>query len=113
MAARYDIRLDQGSDVFFPIKLFSEDESPADLKGFSARMQIRPTASSARVLDELSTSNGRITVEGNTITCFFSAAATSRMPGGASVYDLEIQSAAGYITRVLEGAFLLSREVTR
>lgn len=70
MATALDIHVDQGTDVRIPIA-FIDDFSELDLTGFSARMEIRPSASSKKVVDRLTTENSRISIEKETLTLFW------------------------------------------
>lgn len=112
-AAQYDFVLDQGSDFAVPIELYDAEDRLMDLSGFIARMQIRPSAGSGKVSDELTTENGRLSIEGGTITARWPNAVTTAMSAGRYVYDIEIVSAEGMVARILEGNFILHREVTR
>lgn len=113
MAADFDFELDQGADWVIPIELYDAEDKQMDLSGFTARMQIRASAGSGKVSDELTTENGRLSIEGCTITARWPNAVTTAMSAGRYVYDLEIVSADGLVARVLEGNFILHREVTR
>lgn len=88
--------------------------TPIDLTGYSARMQGRRSASSPDVLMEFSTELGSIVLGGvdGTIDLRLSAQETSAIEKGG-VYDLELTSPGGVVTRLLEGTFEISREVTR
>lgn len=113
MAADFDFELDQGADWVIPIELYDAEDKQMDLSGFTARMQIRASAGSGKVSDELTTENGRLSIEDGTITARWPNAVTTAMSAGRFVYDLEIVSAEGLVARVLEGNFILHREVTR
>ncbi len=113
MAAFYEIEIDQGTDVTIPFELYDAEDKPLDLSGFTARMQIRHSATSPEFIDELSTKNGRLHIYGGTITAKWDNAKTASLKAGRYVYDIEIVSASGEVSRVLEGDFVLRREVTR
>jgi hypothetical protein len=82
--------------------------------GFSARMQLRASHSSAAVVVELTTGNNRIALSNSgNITLSLSPSVTSSIPAGKYVYDLELVSGAGQVTRLLEGAATVTPEVTR
>lgn len=68
MASVYDIELDQGSDAVIPFEMYDANDTPLDLSGYTARMQIRPSVGSATINDELTTENGRLVITGGTIT---------------------------------------------
>jgi hypothetical protein len=88
---------------------------PVDLTGFTARMDIRKTLGSATVIHTLTTENGGITLGGaaGTIELLIPALTTETFDFGNAVYDLELISAVGVVTRLVGGAITLSKEVTR
>ncbi|MGH9892810.1 MAG: hypothetical protein ACREA0_12630 [bacterium] len=88
---------------------------PTDLAGYTARMHIRATQSAATTLIELTTANSRIALDNvlKTITLTISATDTAAITWTAGVYDLEMVSAGGVVTRLLEGSVSISEEVTR
>lgn len=87
---------------------------PWNLTGYTARMQVRRTIDSSTVLISLTTENGRISLGGASgiielnITAEDTATITS-----SGVYDLEIIASNGIVSRILQGDFTLSPEVTR
>lgn len=107
-----DICIEQGADKRCPL-CFLDDYSELDLTGFTARMEVRPSASSSKVLDLLTTENGRIEIAGSDITLIWPHEVTELLPEGAWVYDLELVSAGGEVTRALGGRLLVSKEVTK
>jgi hypothetical protein len=86
-----------------------------NLAGFSARMQIRTGYATPSAAIELSTSNGRISLNAGTgvITLSLSATETATLEAGRYVYDLEMTSSGGEVTRLLGGMLIVSPEVTR
>jgi hypothetical protein len=78
-------------------------------------MQVRATLESASTLVELTTENSRIALGGTagTITLTIAAADTAALTSGRGVYDLELVSGAGIVTRLLQGVATISRNVTR
>jgi hypothetical protein len=87
--------------------------NPVDLTGYSARMMIRASYAAASPLIELTTSNGRIALNGapGRIDLFIGATDTEALAGSAGVYDLELVNGAE-VTRLLQGEVTLSPEVT-
>lgn len=87
---------------------------PVDLTGFTARMQIRASVGAEETLLELTTSNGgiNIQVEG-LISLTITAEQTEAVDWLSAVYDLELVSPAGLVTRLVEGEISVSKEVTR
>lgn len=89
--------------------------SPINLTGFTARMHIRENTSDRLTIVELTTENGRISLGGvnGQITLLLSDAITSALDGSRGVYDLELISSGGEVTRLIEGKITLRSEVTR
>jgi|LauGreDrversion4_2_1035121.scaffolds.fasta_scaffold00642_3 hypothetical protein len=115
MAAKYDIVCDQGA-TFSRIFTWQDDAAnPVNLTGYTARMQVRDEADSSTAALSLTTENSRITLGGTagTITLLVSATDTAAVVAGEYVYDLEIVSGAGTVTRLIQGCFTVDAEVTR
>lgn len=113
-AATYDMILDQGSTFSNVIQITDSEETPLNLTGFTARMQVRPSVSSSTVLLELTNANSRITItaaEGK-INLSVDATTTSGLTPGNYVYDLETVNGS-VVERILQGSFLIRAEVTR
>lgn len=115
-AGKLKLTIDQGAT--FTKQLTWKTGTPAvavDLTGYTARMQIRPTIESSTVLVSLTTENGGIALGGTagTITLTITATATAAFTWTEGVYDLELVSAGGVVTRLLKGAVTVTPEVTR
>jgi hypothetical protein len=94
-----------------------EPSTPVNLSGFTAKMQIRSKPESKAVILELSTTNGRITLnsgsQNGAIRLFISATDTATLSVcDKAVYDLELYNGA-VTTRILQGNVIISPEVTR
>ena len=101
--------------TFSRVIRYKADGSNVNLTGFTARAQIRPSAASATTTLSLTTENTRITLGGTagTITLNISATDTAALTAGRYVYDLELVSAGGIVTRLLQGVVTVSANVTR
>lgn len=88
--------------------------TPVDLTNYSARMQVREEYASGSAVLSLTSGSG-ITLGGTagTILLEASSTATAALVSGQYLYDLELVSAAGYVTRLVEGVFIVDPEVTR
>jgi hypothetical protein len=78
-------------------------------------MQVRSDVTSSTVILELTTANGRITL-GSTewnVNLLVAANTTANLTPGLYVYDLELVSGGGVVTRLIEGNFKVKAEVTR
>ena len=92
-----------------------------DLQGYTARMQVRRTIESTAFLLELTTENGGLTInpadEINQIYIDVAASVTASLASNFNtvnaVYDLEIVNGDGVVSRILQGTFTISPEVTR
>lgn len=91
------------------------DTTPVDLTNYTARMQVRSSWSSDTKIADLTTANGGITLGGTagTILITITATATAAMPAGVAVYDLELVAGSGTVTRLVQGNFTITPEVTR
>jgi len=112
----YNISIVQGATFD---QIFTWKDSfgvPTNLTGFTARMQVRSEVGAAGApLLELTTDNGGIVLGGTagTIRIIVTATLSAALNYDFGVYDLELVSAAGVVTRLLEGSAALSPEVTK
>jgi hypothetical protein len=113
-ATTYDILIEQGA-TFSQLVTYKDNGVAVNLTGYTARMQVRATLESASTLVELTTANSRIALGGTagTITLTISATDTAALTSGRGVYDLELVSGSGIVTRLLQGVATISRNVTR
>lgn len=129
IAGVYNITIEQGS-TFGRLISVEQPDLVADPTGqtfvnyslvaHTARMQIRRTVDSATSMISLTTENGRITINpnisGNTknneISLLITAADTATLTT-SGVYDLEIISSSGTVSKVVRGDVTLIPEVTR
>ena len=111
--ATYDLVMYQGAswDYQFTWKI---DGVPVDLRSYTARMQVSLSYSSPDIVLSISTGSG-ITLGGifGTISLAVNAASTSTIPTAIYVYDLELISAGGEVTRLIGGRFIVNPEVTK
>lgn len=114
-AGVYNITCNQGATLSRTLTWADPAKNPINLTGYTARMQVRETAASNTVVLELTTSNTRITLGGTagTVTINVNAATTTSLTPGKYVYDLEVVSGGGEVTRLVEGNFIVKAEVTR
>lgn len=115
-AAQYDLVIEQGATWSQAVQWKTGSPATAvNLTGYTARMQLRSSVSASTAALLLTTENGRIalTVNTGTITLSVSATDTAALTAGRYVYDLELVSGGGQVTRVMEGVVTVSAEVTR
>lgn len=92
-----------------------EYNQPVDLTGFTARMQLREKLDSTTPLVELTTENNGIVIDNTNknISLYVSATATAALTFSTAVYSLELVSAGGEVTTLINGTITLLKEVTR
>ena len=114
-AGKHNIYIEQGATWSLPLRWQDADELPIDLTSFTARMHLRKKITDTEPSMTLTTENGRISLGGadGTITLFIAADDTSTLLMKTGVYDLELMSPGGVVTRLLEGGVTVSHEVTR
>lgn len=110
-AGIYNIKADQGSTFVFSFTI-TTDGTAWNLTGYSARMQVRASVQSAStILNLVSPTDITLTSAGVvTVTVDADVMATA---SGSFVYDIEVESGSGIVTRLLQGKFIITPEVTR
>ena len=90
-------------------------QTPIDLTGCAARMQVRAEVESPTVLLSLTTENGGLTLGGaaGTVDLYVSDEDAGAITWDAGVWDLEIVHPSGEVTRLAQGSIAVSPEVTR
>lgn len=121
LAGIYNIVCEQGTTFTRIITLeYPDAEDPTvflpwNFTGYTARMQIRRTIDSSTVMIALTTENGGISFTNaaqGELTVNMTAAQTADLTS-SGVYDLEIVSGSGAVSRLIQGSFTLNPEVTR
>lgn len=124
--AKTPINLDMEQGTTFSVSATWTDATgkAIDLSRYNARMQIRSSYATATITDSLTTANGEITLsENGEIAIMLPPNRTSAIPVDyrqiskppktAYVYDLELVSPEGFVTRLLFGSIIVTGEVTR
>jgi hypothetical protein len=113
MAGAYNFTIEQGA-TFNLLMTWRIDNVAVNLTGYTARLQARIDVDETDTILSLTTGAG-ITLGGaaGTITLDQTATQTALLPKGEYVYDLELQSSGGVVTRLLQGELNISAEVTR
>lgn len=114
-AGTYDIVCEQGATFVRELTWTDATDQPVNLTGYTARMHVRQTVKSATTVVEMTTANGRIVLYPTTgkIAITLTAVETAALPTKPCVYDLELVSSTGVVTRLIEGKFTIKPEVTR
>jgi hypothetical protein len=109
-----DLLIPQGA-TWSVVLRWKADNANVNLTGYTARMQLRTSAEAITTLEDLTTENGGITLGGTagTITLSLTATETAALPATRAVYDLELISSGGTVTRLVEGVVTITRNITR
>lgn len=106
------LTIDQGAD-WAQVMRWTADGELVALSGYTGRMQIRTSAESAEVVLELTTDNGRMTLDDTTnITLQLDNATTAALTARGYVADIELVNG-GVVTRLAGGPIVVTREITR
>jgi hypothetical protein len=114
-AGSLNLTIEQGA-TFNPVFTWKDQSGiPIDLSGYSGRMHVRAELEDVATLLEVTTANGYMILGGSagTVTLDVPASITAALDFDVAVYDLELESGTGEVTRLLKGTVLLSPEVTR
>lgn len=111
MGAKANIVIDQGADFSTTVTVTDDAGATVDLSNYTARGQIRKHYTSSTAVDltvefQSPRSSGQVTLS-------LTNAQTGAMEAGRYLYDAEIESAAGIVTRLVEGIATVTPQVTR
>ena len=110
MAIYANISVDQGSDFYSIIEVEDADGLILDLSNYSVNGQVRKTYNSSTAINfTAAVSDG----PRGQISISLTATQTNAMKPGRYVYDVEIISVGGTVTRVVEGQLEVTPSVTR
>lgn len=110
MAIVSNLTVDQGATFNAQIDVSDDSGNSQNLTGYSVAGQIRKTYDSTTYTAfTASVSNAT----GGTIAISLTATQTNALKAGRYVYDVEITSSGGVVTRVLEGQVEVTPGVTR
>ena len=116
-AGLYNIVADQGSTLSRVIYYKDPAKKPILLRGYTAKMQVRPTEASSDLILELTTENGGITLGelDGSIKLHVDDTEMVEIPEGIYVYDIDLiaPSSELYVYKLLRGNFAVRSEVTR
>lgn len=109
---RYNIAVVSGT-TFQLSPTWKIDGLPVDLTGYAVDMQVRDISNV--LITELSTTNGRATINGptGTITLTLTAAQTSAITPGDYTYAINLISPSLTVYQILQGAFTLTASVVQ
>jgi len=109
-AGTYNFTIEQGT-TFSRVLTLQENSSAMNLTGYSVASQMRSTHDSSSIV---ATFSGSVTnASSGQLTLSLTNSQTSAIEEAIYVYDVEITSGAGAVTRILEGNITVTPEVTR
>ena len=110
----YDIIADQGASLIRAFFLKNSAKKPINLTGYIGRMHIRESASSSVILQTLSTDSGNITIDPllGRVDILIKPSETADLEAKTYVYDLELESESGEITKFMAGTLTIRAEIT-
>ena len=113
-AGTLDFTIEQGA-TFNLLLTWKINTVLVNLTGYTARLAARVDVEDTEVILSLTTSNGGITLGGaaGTISLDQTATQTTALFAGTYIYDLELVSGGGTVTRLVQGELNISAEVTR
>ena len=109
-AGTYNFIVEQGA-TFNRILTVKENNSAMNLTGYSVASKMRSTHDSSTVVGTFACSISNASSGG--ITMSMTSSTSSAIEEGIYVYDLEITSGTGTVTRLLQGEVTVNPEVTR
>lgn len=109
MAIKANLVIDQGSSFSATIDVTNIDGTVYNLTGFTVAAQMRKNYTSSVAVTFSATHNGA----GGAITLSLLPTITATTEPGRYLYDVEIKSAGGSITRIVEGIVTVTPGMTR
>lgn len=106
--------IEQGATFGQTLTLKDSAGSAINLTGFTGAMSLKRNPSATDTVLSLTTSNGRMTIDGSagTVALLISATDTAALEADDGVFDLEITSGAAVVTRLIEGTYSIRRNIT-
>lgn len=114
-ATTQDLTIEQGATFDDTWTWTDSNGDPVNLTGYTARAQVRSQVTSSSTVVSVTSGNG-LTLGGvaGTIRMQLSAATTAALTAPFSgVWDLEVESSGGVVTRLFSGTVTVTAEVTR
>lgn len=109
MAIKSNLVVDQGSTFTASIDLRNDVGGAYDLTGYSVFSQIRKSYYATTKVDFTCSHNGA----GGQIALSLTSTQTEAMTPGRYLYDVEIVSSSGEVSRVVEGIVTVTPGITR
>lgn len=117
--SEWNIAINQGATWQIEVTYLDPDGDPVNLTGFDVRMQVRRAYADQDDVDsplvDLTIGDGVTVTDatGGVFRLTIDKTTTEALPPGSWLYDVEIESAGGEVTRLFYGRALVRAEVTR
>jgi hypothetical protein len=108
-AVRADITIDQGSTFSTTLNLTDENGEILSLVGYSAASQLRKHHTSTNAVSFTCAVNTEV----GSLSLSLTPVQTANVVAGRYVYDVELTSGAGVVSRIVEGVATVTPQVTR
>ena len=107
--------IEQGATFGQTLTLKDSAGAAVSLIGFTGAMSLKESPTATDTILSLTTSNGRMTIDGDagTVTLNISATDTAGLEPDDGVFDIEITSGAAVVTRLIEGTYSIRRNISR
>lgn len=109
MAIKANIVIDQGADYLTEFNLTDVADEIIDLTGYTGRGQMRKYYTSSSAYDF----NVNITPATGKVSIGLTSNTTNQIVSGRYVYDVELVSNTGIVSRIVEGIVTVTPGVTR
>lgn len=108
MATKANLIIDQGSSFNVTIDLTNQNDEGLDLTGYTGQSQIRKTytSSTATTFTVAVSAGGHVTLS-------LDPSQTAGLAAGRYLYDVELTSSGGTVTRVVEGIVTVTPQITK
>jgi len=108
--------IEQGATFGQTLTLKDSSGTVVNLTGYaSAEMDLRENPDAADPIISLTTANNRIALGGSagTVVLSITASDTANLTAQDGVFDLEIVSGSGVVSRLIEGTYSVRRNISR
>jgi hypothetical protein len=110
----YDILVDQGATLNRALFLKTSAKRPIDLSGYIGRMHIRDYTDSSVIIQTLNSEAGELIIDevSGRVDILLAPAETEALEAKDYVYDLELESLEGDVTKIVSGKLTVRAEIT-
>lgn len=110
MVTAADIHVYQGDDYIAIVTVTNPDGTAANLTGYTAQAEIRPTTADR---SEPPLAQFQCGISGNVVTIILTHAQTELLASQILLWDLQLIDSSGWITTIMAGNVMVAFEVTK